>query len=99
MSKEELEKLKQELKEELKQELSNRKDNNTTYWSEYSKILAEKLRNKGYMQPHKAISSLTYWARVVTGARTVVNLTKEDMEKVKPVIDAIIDIIPDLNIA
>jgi len=99
MSYEEFEKLKAELKEELKKELSNKRDKGTTYWSEYSKELVEKLRAKGYMQPHKAITSLTYWARVLTGARTVVNLTKEDMEKVKPVINEIINIIPDLTIA
>jgi len=96
MSKEEYEKLKAELKEELRKEISNKKDS-TTYWSEYSKELVEKLRAKGYTQPHKAITSLTYWARAITNANTVVKLTEKDMEKVKPVINEIVNIIPNLK--
>lgn len=96
MSKEEIENLKAELKEELKKELLNKKNKGTTYWNEYSKSLVKKLRNKGYT-PHKAITSLTYFARAITGVNTVINLTQEDIEKVKPIIDEIINIIPNLN--
>lgn len=99
MSKEEFEKLKLELKEELKKELNYRKDKGTTYWSQYSEEITKKLKEKGYKQTGKAISALTYWARVITDKYTVIKLTQEDMKKVRPVIDEIINIIPDLTIA
>ncbi len=96
MSKEELEKLKEELREEVRTEVINAmKDNQkTNVWQSFMKteirpLLEQKITDKRQMWA--VTTALNTIARVYTNRNGVCRINEEDLEKIKPLINSIVN--------
>ena len=98
MSKEELEKIKQELREEIRKELNEAIESTKKYsvWTNYQKeYIVPKLFELGYQEHTKSFNrlkeTLGTLARIYVNKSFVSKITEEDLEKIKSLIEMILE--------